>query len=461
MADLVGYRFPRREQRGLLAGLRGGQLAALAVGLVVAVAALGNFPPVPGALLAVGAGGGGAVVAFFPVGGAPLESWLPVAIRWVGRGVAGHQEVVSLSSVRRGLGPRSLADCRILGTPKSRDGHRVGVLHDCGRQTAAAVAAVQCVDLTLLDADEQDRWSAAWSACLAALAGSGDLQRLQWLVRSEPAVPTRSGDAAEGPSSHQEVEDAIRSRVRRHSVVVAASVDVRSAGRGLWPQGWGGPAAGELCETAARALRVVEEQLSQAGLVVEGALAPAGLAALVGCVLKGTATGPPWPLAVDERWDRLRCDGVWHATYWIAEWPGVEVRPGFLVPLLHAATGSRSVSLTMQAVSPSQAVRQAEAAHTAEVADAERRHRAGILDTARRRLEREGVVDREAALASGHSLYRVNGFVTVSAPGAAELELECERTEQSAARSHLELRRLYGRQAEALGWVLPLGRGLA
>jgi hypothetical protein len=32
--------------------------------------------------------------------------------------------------------------------------------------------------------------------------------------------------------------------------------------------------------------------------------------------------------------------------------------------------------------------------------------------------------------------------------------------EQAARAAHLELRRLYGRQAEAFTWTLPLGRGL-
>ena len=50
---------------------------------------------------------------------------------------------------------------------------------------------------------------------------------------------------------------------------------------------------------------------------------------------------------------------------------------------------------------------------------------------------------------------------------AAALRLEREQLEQraeaehAAQTAHLELRRLYGRQAEAFTWTLPLGRGLA
>ncbi|HEX9530374.1 MAG TPA: hypothetical protein VF954_04490, partial [Acidimicrobiales bacterium] len=63
-------------------------------------------------------------------------------------------------------------------------------------------------------------------------------------------------------------------------------------------------------------------------------------------------------------------------------------------------------------------------------------------------------------LAQGHAPYRMNGFVTVSAATGSQLETDCQSAEQAAARAHLELRRLYGRQAEALTWVLPLARGM-
>ena len=78
-----------------------------------------------------------------------------------------------------------------------------------------------------------------------------------------------------------------------------------------------------------------------------------------------------------------------------------------------------------------------------------------------RRREADGVVRREAELADGHAEFRFSGYVTVTAPDRAALETACVETEQAAQTAHLELRRLYGRQAEAYTWTLPLARGLA
>ena len=37
-------------------------------------------------------------------------------------------------------------------------------------------------------------------------------------------------------------------------------------------------------------------------------------------------------MAVEVGWSRVRTDATWHATYWIAEWPRVDVGPDFLGP---------------------------------------------------------------------------------------------------------------------------------
>ena len=71
------------------------------------------------------------------------------------------------------------------------------------------------------------------------------------------------------------------------------------------------------------------------------------------------------------------------------------------------------------------------------------------------------MIRRESELADGHADYRFSGYVTVTAARPGGLEAACLETEQAAQRAHLELRRLYGRQAEAFTWTLPLARGLA
>jgi hypothetical protein len=167
----------------------------------------------------------------------------------------------------------------------------------------------------------------------------------------------------------------------------------------------------------------------------------------------------PWPMTTDAEWGRLRTDGTWHATYWIAEWPRIEVGPDFLGPLLLGPI-RRTVSVVMEPLSPIRAMRQAEQARTADLADAELRRRGGFLATARRARESELAVRREAELAEGHAAVRFSGFVTVTAPTAEQLAEACDATEQAAGQCRLELRRLYGDQEQAFTYTLPLGRGL-
>jgi hypothetical protein len=168
----------------------------------------------------------------------------------------------------------------------------------------------------------------------------------------------------------------------------------------------------------------------------------------------------PWATGSDESWCAWRADDAWHATYWISEWPRLDVNPDFLTPLL-LCDGRRTVSVIMAPVPADRAAREARAARAADAADDELRARAGFLPSARRGREAEGVLRRETELADGHAEFRFAGYVTVTAGSLEELEGACVETQQAGQRAHLELSRLYGRQAEAFTWTLPLGRGLA
>ena len=72
----------------------------------------------------------------------------------------------------------------------------------------------------------------------------------------------------------------------------------------------------------------------------------------------------------------------------------------------------------------------------------------------------EAVACREEELAEGHAAVRFAGYVTVSARTLDELEHHCSEIEHAAQMSTLELLRLYGPQAAAFTYTLPLCRGL-
>jgi hypothetical protein len=166
------------------------------------------------------------------------------------------------------------------------------------------------------------------------------------------------------------------------------------------------------------------------------------------------------PLAALEAWDHYRCDGAMHSTHWISGWPRVEVSPMFMDALLADSDTVRTVALTFEPVAAERSAREVEAAITRDRADSELRHRFGQSETARQRQAQEAAARREAELAAGHGEVRFSGFVTVSGRDEGELRRACAEVHRHAARARLELRRMYGQQAEAFTFTLPLARGL-
>jgi hypothetical protein len=321
---------------------------------------------------------------------------------------------------------------------------------------------------------------------LASLARQGTLvHRLQWVERSLPdaGVEIRRHFAARrtpldngAVRSYAALLDGESLAARRHEVLLFLAVHGGHAARAVRAAGGGDRGA---CAVVLREAASLCRRLREAGIAVHGPLSPRALSAVqrrgfdtdasmraradaepaAAGVHAGTAADP-WPSVLAADWSRVREDGTWHATYWVAEWPRVDVGPDFLAPLLLAGI-RQSVSVVMEPVSPVRAARRVEQARTADIADAELRRRGGFLATARRRREAEVLARREAELADGHGQYRFTGYVTVTAEDDGDLEDVCGQVEQAAARAGLELRRCYGDQAHAFTCSLPLGRGLA
>jgi hypothetical protein len=167
-----------------------------------------------------------------------------------------------------------------------------------------------------------------------------------------------------------------------------------------------------------------------------------------------------WPVGTENSWSLYRTDGAFHATYWIASWPRIDVGAAFLSPLLLHAQMVRAIGVTMEAISPLRAIREVEAARTTDIADRDLRGRMGFIETARGRRQTDAVARREEELADGHAAVRFAGYVTVSARSAEELDRQCSEIEHAAQMARLELLRLYGQQEEAFTYTLPLCRGL-
>jgi len=300
------------------------------------------------------------------------------------------------------------------------------------------------------------------------------IHRLQWIATGLPddgravnrflAERSPLDPSAPARRSYEGLLAEAGASTTRHQVLMTMQVRAdRTTARALRAAGGGDRGA---CAVLLRELALLRRRLGEADVLVEEVLGPASVAIELrkavepGPGVEGEACSWPWPMATTEEWGRLRTDGTWHVTYWVAEWPRVEVGPEFLGPILLGPL-RRSLSVVMEPVPPAEATRRVEQARTADLADGELRRRGGFLATARRAREVETVARRESELADGHATFRFSGYLTVTAATPELLEEACAATEQAAGQARLELRRLYGDQLRAFACVLPLGRGLS
>jgi hypothetical protein len=485
--DTPRYRLGPRSTRGLIAGWRTGQIACVAVGLLLAVGLLRSIGGAFGALMALVAAGGGVAVGAWPVGGRTLEQWVPTVVSfrvrasaeaqsrpWQrlnrrARGTLRHLTLLELPgaahpepSWREGLDllPTHARHARTGGpgsTRSSLSSTGVGVLSDAECSTWTAVMPVGGTGFALLGESERCERIAAWSGVLAAMGrDTAGLHRMQWLSVTYPswldgALPG-GGSGVPGGHYSRLLEEAAPN-LWAHEVYVALSVR-RPGGRRATAG-----TAGKLREQ----LSALDERLRGAGLAPGPVLSPLALAHTVRRSFEvaplGMPASSPWPVGIDNGWRRLRADASWQATFWVAEWPRSEVGGGFLLPMLLEPGLRRTVSVTMAPLPVLAAVRRAERERTEGTADENLRHRHGFAVTARALREQEGRQQREAELAEGHAGYRYSGYVTVTEADEEELERACGRLQQAAALAQLELRRLYGAQEEGYCCTLPAGRG--
>ncbi len=498
----VRYRFPPLERRGVIAGWRGGQVATVAAGLVLAVLAVRSRPSLPGVVVAVGLVGGSVAAAFWPVAGRTGEQWLPVLVRWARAGVTGPSVPGRPGTRRRSsadgrplVGRRAVAGGRGTADPASASAFRglritssdgdgegaagMGVVFDERARTVTAVLGVQGHSFALLGPGDQDARVASWARVLASLAREGSaVHRLQWVETCLPddgrAVHAHLEDhAALGPDapavrSYRSLLDESAPVTRRHRLLVAVTVHRGRSARAVRSAGGGREGAATVL---AREVAAVHRSLTAADLVVDGVLGRRSLSRVLDEALRpapagvpdaptGPGRGDPWPMGVGARWDAVRTDGAWHAVYWVSEWPRVDVRPDFLGPLLFAPL-RRTLSVVMEPVDPVRAARQVAQARTAGLADGELRRRNGFLTSARHAREHASIEERDVELADGHAQFRFSGYVGVTADTEEELVAACTAVEQAAGQSRVDLRRLYGQQDAALLCLLPLGRGLS
>jgi hypothetical protein len=446
------YRFGPRERGGALAGWRAGQILTVALGLVVGVLILRAEPSVAGVGVAVLILAACGALATWPVSGRTGDQWLPVVVRWGTRRLApgGRRRMDSLAGLR-------------VVTVGS---YGMGVVHDRRGRSLTAALSVRGRGFALAGPDEQDRRVAGWSSVLATLAREGSvIRRVQWMAASFPdqghgvraylSSQARADPASTCVASYEALLDEIDADACTHDVVLTVQVRLTKSVE----------IAGAVLQ---REMASLARLLPDANIEVSGVLSADDIVARLLRTYEPSpvhgawtsAASDPWPMAMEEEWERVRVDGLLHTTFWVAEWPRTDVRSDFLAPLL-LGSARVTLSVVMEPLGPEKAVRKVEASRTADLADAELRRRGGFVSTARHSRESDVLVRREAELADGHASFRYSGFITVTARNDAEMDAACDVVQHAASQSRLVIRRLYGEQASAYTCTLPLARGLA
>ena len=497
MSGARRYRFGPLEDRGVVGPLRIGQVLVIGLAALLALGGLYGLRSWAGMVLALLLLGAGAAAILLPFEGRTIEEWAPVALRWMLRPKAVRQGYRSASPVNgaKAVGesvsfesslPPQLAGLQMLEVPYKSD--HVGVMRDARAGTYTAAIAVRAGAFALLDGAEQERKLDGWGSVLAGLAREGSpVSRLQWIERTLPAqgdelasyfqrerdraVPLDSGLVA----SYIELVESAAPVTREHEILLAVQIEERRAGRELRRLGGGAEAA---CKVLLREAENLAEQLSVAEVTVFGLLRPRRYAAAIRDAFdpygrqsraragaldaerEGVDPALMGPTADESGWGEYRSDSARHATFWISAWPRSDVGPAFLTPLLMQTTVLRTVAVCIEPIGQRAAMRRAEAARTAEVAEEMQRERQGFLTSARIRRRQQAAARREEELADGHAEMRFAGYLAASAPTVPELERTVTEVEHAAALSRLELQRLYGEQEAGFTFTLPLGRGL-
>src|SRR5215203_4515030 len=448
----IRYRFGPLERRGWVGSLRPGQLVILSAAVfftILLVQALKNGLGLLGGVILLSLG---ALLTFVPLYGRPLNEWVPVigvfmARKATGRSrfrsrapeagtrFAGGDEPVSL--------PDSIGKVELLAFPFR--GVELGVLADRPNHTFSAVIQARARSFVLLDPIDKAHRLAGWAGVIAGLAREGSpISRVQWMERTAPDDP-----------------DAL-SRYLREAIDPSIGLDTL-------------PLQSYLRLTHAAAPVTEQHEL----FIVLQVLGPRRLAATILLSYDpharaklsrldsvdpdrqaGVSPRNAWPMRAEEHWSYYRTNDVYHATYWIAEWPRIDVGPDFLAPLLVQTRSMRTVAVTMEPVPPLKAMRAVGFAKTADVADEELRQKLGFLGTAKRRNQADAVNRREQELADGHADVRFSGYITVTADSAEALAEACGEVEHAAGQSRLELQRCDGEQELTFSYTLPMGRGL-
>lgn len=480
------YRFAPLDRTGWLLGLGAAQCLALGGGLSLAATLVAAGIPPLAAALPLGAG------VAFALGhwrSRPLHEWAAALAGWTMLGshrrwrarlpLLGEDDGGREAPLPPCLAGLAVIEASSPWTRRRRLGS-VGVIHDAHAHTFSASVRVQGREFALVERAEQDRLLAGWGTVLAGFCRERSaVSRIGWTEWAAPAgldehlryVEAEASAPDDSPhrAAYLALLDAAGPMTTTHEVLVTVTVAQRRINASR--------RAGAHSETDVllEEVHLLSSRLEDAGLSVAPPLSPAELREVLR--LRLDPSGMPrlatlrrsrtfaalgshnyGPLALDAGFGHARADGSLHRTYWIAEWPRLELPPAWMEPLALFAGGVRTLSVAYEPVPPSRSQRRVDRDATKLASDEEQRAKRGFRVGAKHRRAETAVLEREQELVAGYAELEFAGFLTVTAPDPETLERSAADYEQAAAQVGLELRPLDGQHDLGLVASLPVGR---
>jgi hypothetical protein len=432
-----------RERTRLVAGWRVGQVIIVGLGTAAAMVCVSISSSTPGVVAGVIAVALSLLLASIPLRGRVLDEWVPTVMRY-----------------QRHHGDERLASFQVVEA-ELPSGARAGVI-ERGDGTVSVILSVECTGISLLGSEEANRRIDGFVAALASAARHGSvIDRASWSMWSRPADPDALlRDLRErGNHGSEETKDAYRSllhTVAAHGVKRQVAVTLRAPLRGR------SDAVSALLEEAASMAQGLQEGGHQrVALASRGEIVAMFSDRFGAEVFAGVGEDDEVSVALSAELDfgDLRCGSQVATSWWIAEWPRHEVGAELLAPLL-LSDPNRSMSVVVEPVPASLALRRAQSAKTTGAADDELRRRGGFLLDRRREREADHLLAREAELVDGHGSIRMTGYISTVAEDRAQLASQIADVELGAAQAQLTLLRLQGDHGRGYLATLPLAGGL-
>lgn len=495
-------RFGPRESRGWILGLRIPQLVLAAAALFVAsrmlqegVSALSRLGDVAVVALLL-------VTAFLPIKGRRVFELVPVAANFLLQRATG-QDIYRGGVFRLRADeparpefvlPGDLARLELLPFEVMGGDEELAVIKDPVNRTYTAVLALEGSTFALLETGIQGARVDAYDALLTQLCTeNGVLSRMQILERTVPDSGedlyrdwTRRGvhDGSLAAALYEEMLSRVGETTQTHETYLAVTLDARRAASEIRQAGGRDRGAQAVLFREMARLR---DGLVMAGVTVLGWVPPRGLGEIirtaydpaVRSVIKrrggaasddrGGDEGLPsgvdprmaGPMRAENQWSYYQTDSAVHRCWWILEWPRRDTPAGFLQPILLSSNHQRTVSIILEPLRPTVANRRVNISASSVLSEQALRDKVKKRTTRRQQVEASDGERREDDLVRGHGMYRLLGFISVSAPDVDQLEFASGEIESLAQTSRLEVARLSGEHDQAFGAAaLPLGRGL-